>query len=433
MRILFACLVLGFILAGCYKSHRLVEPAPVPTDDAGEMPTPDGGITEDGGTIEPDGGVITPDAGTFVLEAYEMRPSTILIAGGDVWHNVATYRVPADESLASIEVTLDGDAADIQEVAIAADGYVLGTGRFPSGTDTATRIPLDEPFVTPRDATRTFMVWVKIPSVVSNASSGGVRDGFPMSGDSFRVGVHAVERYVGSVLVTSDFDPVMGNEFVIRKSRPTFTRQMLANFMFSNDDMEVDLYRFQVTADAAGSIGLRAVRFSVGITSATGRVCNVRIRRGSTEIPRTEYFLRDGRMGGSESCWSMLSGTILIYFFNEETVTGSGNEYTVFGTPGGFVAGDSIVTTLVGDDATDGFVTGYIGGLGGFGQSIDTSPWGSPSGTCNGDVGASLIWSDLSEIPHLAANPCGDASRGSRDWTNGYLIEDLTQTQTLTR
>lgn len=367
----------------------------------------------------------------FEIAVDNLRQSTILVAGGDVWHNVAQYRVGPDESIANFILSLDGDAADIQEVAIAADGYVLGTGRFPSGIHPVTGIRPSEPFVTPSDSSRIFQVWVRVPSVVSGASVSGATVGVPRSGDSFRVGIGGVEHYIGSALVTSGFDPIYGNEFVIRRSKPTFTRLPLTTSRILNGE-DQDLYRFQVSADSAGSIGLRAVRLDIGVTSAVGRVCNVRIRRGPTELSRTtDYFLRDGRMGGSESCWSMSSGTILVYFRNEETVTGSGNAYTIFGTPEGFVAGDSIATTLVGDDGDDGFVTGYIGGLGGFGQSIDTSPWGTPSSTCNGDTGASLIWSDLSEVPHIAAIPCGDASRGSRDWTNGYLIEDLTQTQIL--
>jgi hypothetical protein len=132
---------------------------------------------------------------------------------------------------------------------------------------------------------------------------------------------------------------------------------------------------------------------------------------------------------GSERCWT--PGELPIVIHLNETVTGSGNVYTLVGTPDGFVAGDSISTTFsrLSDDRV---LTGYLFGTWtstSTDTALDMSPYGAPYSTR--DIrAAGLIWSDLSEVPHGAAF---GRDGGSRDWTNGFLVEDLTQTQTLTR
>ncbi|KAA0206762.1 hypothetical protein EDM68_01510 [Candidatus Uhrbacteria bacterium] len=380
----------------------------------------------------------------FDIRADNLRSSTILVAGGDVWQNVAQYRVGPDESIASFILNLDGDAADIREVAIAADGYVLGTGRFPSGSRPVTGIRPSEPFVTPSDSSRIFQVWVKIPELLSNAATMGVRDGVPISGDFFRVGISGVERYIGSALVTSGFDPIYGNEFVIRKSRPTFTRQTLSTTTIVNGT-DQDLYRFQVSADAAGSISLSQISMQVLVhtRSGYGEVCNMRLRRGFTDLPPDSYTiiaLEVDRSGSGAVYESPCvygragSGRVIIRFTDEEIVSGSGNSYTLHGTVNGFEAGDSIDVSfgepggVVRPDNV--IVTGYIVPNTHV-SAIDVSPYGMPdTAPVWSRIGASIIWSDLSEVPHGAMF---GRDGGSRDWTNGYLIEDLTQTQTLSR
>jgi hypothetical protein len=114
----------------------------------------------------------------------------------------------------------------------------------------------------------------------------------------------------------------------------------------------------------------------------------------------------------------------------EETMSGSGNVYTLLANVGGTViTGDQVTVSLdrTNDTAT---VTGYLttaatgnGTL--FGPHIDTGvAAGSNTTTAN------FVWSDLSEIPHSDAVGTGT---GSRDWFNGYLIDDLTQSQTLSK
>ncbi|MCR4256261.1 MAG: hypothetical protein NUW08_01000 [Candidatus Uhrbacteria bacterium] len=440
MRIFFACLALVSIavLTGCYKSHRLAELAPVPTADAGEIPVPDGGPM-----VEPDAGpVVTADAGSdaYVLpiedagiapssiEAFDMRPSAILVGGEGVWEQVASFWVGPDETFDAFDAFLSGDAADTEQVAVASDGRILGTNVFPSGIDQTVSVALADSWTIPAGERRRLDIWVRIPNLVANSTVGGVHDGAALSGDTFRAGVIGFIHEVGGMSVHEVFSPVMGNEFVIRKSRPTFTHRMLANFMFLND-ADQHLYRFQVSADAAGPIEISRIGMNMSITSTAGRVCNLRLRRGSVEMSPSDYSISGPMFWDGERCWTAGALPLIIRF--NETVTGPGNEYTVFGTPSGFVAGDTI-TVSFNRLADDRVATGYLRSIWASTSTdiaLDLSPYGAPDSTRDTLMGH-LIWSDLSEVPHSAAF---GRDGGSRDWTNGYLIEDLTQTQTITR
>jgi hypothetical protein len=128
-----------------------------------------------------------------------------------------------------------------------------------------------------------------------------------------------------------------------------------------------------------------------------------------------------------------LTGRIVVTFTNEETISGSGNVYTLYATPAGSVAGNTIsvapTRNLAGTVTTGYLVSGSIAGTGltnpglaSPGINLDTLNDGTA------DQPGSFVWSDLSEVPHSFAAP-----GSSFDWTNDVYVEDLTQTQTLTR
>ncbi|MCE9586530.1 hypothetical protein K8R04_04420 [Candidatus Uhrbacteria bacterium] len=400
---------------------------PVPTPDAGPAPTPDAGTDS--------GPVVTVDSGTessaVIVEPYGMRESTILVGdGGAVWHMVSGYRFHAvDGSIASldgVDVILDGDAANINMVAIASEGVVHGSDIFPSGVGSTRRIDTSgSPISAGSDGYGYFQIWVKVANVQSSASVSGATTGVCNSGDRFRVGAYNVDYHLGSVVAGTSFDTIYGNEFQIRKTRPTVTRLSLSTTTLSNGT-DQDLYRFQVSADAAGSIGIHSISFDVSGTGVT--LSNFRLRKGSTEMSLTDCLIVDetaaNLSGGSLVVDPTDTHRVVIWFLNEQTVTGSGNVYTLHATPSGVVAGDSVSFNF---HRTSTGATGYLLDDP-IHSALDTSAWGSPrTGTV---IAAGFIWSDFSEVPHSDFYGVGG---GSRDWTDGLYIEDLTQTQTLSR
>ena len=108
MRHFILCVFVGslFVL-GCSGGHPYVPPmgtdsGPMPMGDAGVVPMPD-----------PDAG---PPVAALTFELDSPRGSAILVAGGDTWHDVSSYR--SDAALEELRVTIRGDAADVSRVAV---------------------------------------------------------------------------------------------------------------------------------------------------------------------------------------------------------------------------------------------------------------------------------------------------------------------------
>lgn len=188
-----------------------------------------------------------------------------------------------------------------------------------------------------------------------------------------------------------------------------------------------------MTPDAnGGSVAWKQIIFTVSF-SGTQTLNNFRLYKGSQMLSVTpgsrEVFIT-GATGTDLTGSNNLQGnTVVVRLVNEESVSGSGTVYTLRATPNGASAGDSIATqfkrnttgTVTGYLTDDGGVSGYVGSLG-----IDTAV--SPDNTSNAD--GSFVWSDNVDVPHSFAS--GTAG-GSRDWTDDVLVEDLTQTQSLSK
>lgn len=369
-----------------------------------------------------------------LIEAGAMPPSDIIVAGTDTWSHVASYEI-VSRRIESVFVMIDGFAEDTSEVAIAhrdpATGFssIIGRGVLPSGENSGRTIILDAPL----EMGDAFEVWVKVPFITTDPT---LR---PRSGDSFRMGVNGVGTGGGTFFVTP---PLYGNEFVIRRSVPFIARQALSPTEIRNGT-DQDLYRFQVSADAAGPISFLQIEMQVLVHARAGygEVCNMRLRRGWDDLPPdsyTIYALEVDRTGSGTVYESPCvygragSGVVIIRLSEEQTVSGSGNVYTLHGTVNRFSSGDWITTSfgepggVVRPDTT--ITTGYII-PNTHTWAIDTSPRGMPGTAPDWTrVRAGFLWSDLSDVPHRATV---GTDGGSRDWTNGYLIEDLTQSQTL--
>lgn len=428
-------------------------------DDAGRPRYPQFGrglINQVDPAVEPFLPVTVQNSGTLVVTMdYEhLRPAGILLHDRGDWQQMVTYNAEAtleDGTIEFVRIRSQGDAASFTEVGIAQEGYVRGTCILPAGRDQACNVRLTAPITVPVGERITFYLWSRLASVVSGASVAGATEGVARSGATIALGLSdSVETgewdssYLGmlNVRVTGSISgerlrsprtTAFGNTFVVRMSRPTVTRQDLATTTIVNGHQQ-DLYIYGVAvAPLAASISLHNTFMIVNVASAAGRICNVRLRRGATELRfdgmgSDEYQIR-GIHGHihPDQCWDNTWGPLIVNFLGDELVTGvPGNLYTLFGTPEGFVSGDSITITFETRD-DDGVVTGYLHNESGYEINLDESPWGTYG--MPPFRSADFIWSDLSEVPHNAAMGGGG---GSRDWTNGYLIEDLTQAQVLT-
>ena len=358
-------------------------------------------------------------------------------------------------------MTSTGDAANFwqfQQVAIAKDNAVKGWDILPAGSFTTKDIDLSQsPISVPKDGSVLLQVWGKLAPTQSSSSVSGATTGAARSGNTMSLGLASNlttgewdsnyndklnVRAIGSasgerVYATSTnmTGGIVGNTMVLRKSVPTVTRQTLSSVTLSAGAL--DLYKLQVSADPAGSVAVKKMTFNFSKSTSTGSALsatNFRLRRGSTDMALADYAIVDMSNRDLKTLsWDMTSSTgqIFVSFTGEETISGSGNVYTLYATIGGPpLSGDSINVSL-NRTGNSTVVTGYLtdtqmAGAGFYGPNLTTSSTATDAANNAG----TFVWSDLSEVPHFS-NSSG-ANR-SRDWTNDLYAEDLTQTQIISR
>src|SRR5688572_12978970 len=446
--LLLATVVVGaFLSQGCNTIHIVFTgtdsgPMPMMTSDAGvpmgdgAMPLVDAGTdtgpiaADDAGTDS--GPVVEVDAGSPVsdltITTDNLRQSTIIVAGASYWNNVSQYRLHVESTstvITDIGVRMFGDSADVSRVAIAQGGVVLATATMPSGVDMMVRIELLDRAITVEPGTdQIFQIWVEVPPVVAGSAVSGATIGFARSGDRFSFGVYHLVGRAGSSDFNSFYvaETLQSNEFIIRKTRPTVTRQTLSSTTLGNR-IDQDLYKLQVSADSAGSVGLHTIVSTFNpVCSSTVSFDNFRIRREATDLPFSDYqivdaFGRDVRSGSVSLSPTDPNHRVAVVFNYEQIVSGSGNVYTLHATTRDADSGD--VVEIYFDRSTGSGATGYLP-VDPLHYSLDFSPWGAPG---SGFIGtASFIWSDLSETPHSDFYGTGG---GSRDWTDLLYVEDL--------
>ncbi len=401
-------------------------------------------------------------SGTLTVATDNLRQATTLVAGGDVWQNLAQFKATAQYEaidLTRITVSSTGDAADFTAIAISKDGAVKGSDVLPSGAYKNRDIDLtSNPISVPKDGSATFQIWAKLANTQSSSSVSGSTTGTARSG-------HVVALGLGANINTGEWDSgytdkyniratgaasgervyatssnmtggVQGNSFVIRKSKPTVTRQALSTATLTSGQ-DQDLYKFQVSADSAGSISLKKFVMNLSITTSSGStltLSNLRLRRGSSDMGSSDIRIVDSSVGadlysGSWTYGSTTGRIVVSFASSEETISGSGNIYTLHGTIGGSVVSGDSVSLSFKRQTTGTVSTGYITSNsvtstnGVAGPNINTSANGADTSSVDG----TFVWSDQSEVPHSAA------SVTSRDWTDDLYVEDLTQTSVLSR
>ncbi len=389
------------------------------------------------------------DKGVLTVNQESHPNSNIVVAGKDVWVPFARYKATAQYESMKIDrirvESLTGDNANFQQVAIASGGAVKGAATLPSGATGAVDVDLTGNHLTvPKDGSMTFEIWAKLSSIQASSSVSGATTGVTRSGMQPSLGIdEAVQTgewnasYAGmlnlSVLGDASGSNVYtaqgatdGNAMVLRSSKPVVTKQALSNSVLSSGDLE--LYRVQVGADSNGSIGLKQMAFNVS-KSANVTAGSFRLYRGSTLVPTGDYTIVNATSGADLKSTDVPAGVNQVYavvaFTNEDTISGSGNTYSLRATVSYTGTGNNITTSFY-RDPLNTVVTGLpknSTAFGGWASNAGIWSIGNFAGTAVAT--GTFMWSDLSEVPHSAAN------NGSLDWTNDVNVEDLAQSATL--
>lgn len=403
------------------------------------------------------------NSGSITIATDNLRSSTILVAGQDVWQNFAQFRATAqneDMIIDRLTVTSSGDSASFSQVAIAVNGAVKGSDSLSSGSYASKDIDLSSNTITvPKNGSTLIQVWGKLSPTSASSTVSGATSGVARSGAAVSLGLAAdVQTGEWSSDYSSKFNArvtgaasgervyaagsnTAGNSFIAHKSVPTVQRQSLSTATLTSGQM--DLYKAQVSADSAGSIALKRISFNISATTSSGSsmsLSNFRIRRGSSDVSLSDVVIKD-QYGTDLEAGSITTTAntstqqvVSVAFTGEETISGSGNVYTLYATIGGsVVAGDTVSVSLARTGsstvtaALGGYLTDSVSTADGFvGPNVEVGA-ANGSGTI---YPAWFAWSDLSEVPHYS-NSSG--SNVSRDWYDDYLVEDLTASQTLSR
>ncbi len=398
--------------------------------------------------------------------------STIVVAGKDVWIPFASYKATAQYEEMEIDrmtvfasgtaagTTHNADSSAFTTVAVASGGAVKASDILSSGGTSTKDIDLSaNKIIVPKDGSVGFQLWAKISNIQSSSSVSGATTGVHRSGMSPTLGlrnniqtgewdsnyasmanIRTTGKSSGERVYASASNLTHGNAFVTRKTKPVVTKQSLSSTTLANTDQ--DLIKFQVAADAQGSIALKQVMFTISKTSAL-TLSNFRVRKGSTEMSTSDFAVNYSSTTGVETDvesgsmdTTQNSGFIFVSFTNEESISGSGSVYTLHATVSGAVSGQNVSVSFT-RDSTSSIVTGYLMSNVGYGNNLATSTEifhidtaVAPDATTYGNVNATgtFLWSDNSEVPHSSAV---GGSAGSRDWTNDVYIEDVSQSQTI--
>ncbi len=412
------------------------------------------------------------NSGTIAFQADSQPVSNIVIAGKEAWVSMAQYKLTSQyeslnvdriQVLASSTAGFTGDNANYKMVAIASGGAVKGSDTLSAGATGSRDIDLtSSPLVVPKDGSVSFQVWAKFNTVSPSSTIAGATTGVARSGHAPAIGVNsstqtgewdsnyaakfnirATGNDSGERIYTAFVAGTMGNIQVLRKSVPIVTKQSLSNSVLTNVDL--DLLKFQVAADGAGPIAWKQVTLSFSKTSLVS-LSNFRLRKGTTDLDQSTYAITNattsgdlvGTVGAGQLIAGVNSGSIIVALKPtfEESVSGSGNVYTIHASVAGAAGGGNVSLTFL-RQAGSSVVTGYLANFG-LGDNatgtnnyvIDTSvgALAATAATSSLQFAGTFVWSDNSENPH---NPALGNAGGSRDWSNDLYVQDLTQSQTL--
>jgi hypothetical protein len=238
-------------------------------------------------------------------------------------------------------------------------------------------------------------VYVDVPTTTSGAKSGAAVSVSLDWDNGFKAvnGAGSQTQSFGSADVCSNHASTCtsssgyGTKYV-KKSIPTLAR-LSTGYTANTVATGVGLYRFTVTADAAGSVDWREISFTV--TTNTAEFTNFQlydVTGTATQIGSTVSSLASTNLAFCpDSC---VNGNTI-----EQVGAGSSKTYEIRATVANWsAAGDSIAISF----------------------AEDTAALAANVASASLHSGQNFVWSDRSAASHTTA---------TADWTNGYLVKDM--------
>ncbi|PJA45365.1 hypothetical protein CO174_03510 [Candidatus Uhrbacteria bacterium CG_4_9_14_3_um_filter_50_9] len=378
------------------------------------------------------------NAGTYTTAVAGSTPVARAVAGGQEVE-AAEFRISAEnEDYEILEVKIGVDSAAEAGVISQANLYdsddvLLGSAVFDQSSNLAalfTGLHVDVASNTSETLT------VKLVLNAIGTGAGAPQHNLDITLDQ--------TKYADSAGVqTTQVVARAGNEIRAYNSIPTVAHVDLTNSTLVNGQA-IDVYKFTVTADAAGEIALKQLRFPITWTDGdvdTLEMESWELYKNGTNVSdnSTAVVIQDNAGADIEDATGVVEANTDVYVIwdtSEEVISaGETVTYTLRATPSGFDSdsdpGDEDYFTiyLAGDTANHNSNGGTVGltdvclddtGSGDIWTLGDTAAIGTDCTTAGtGSSAYNFIWSDMSLSGHDGTETT------AADWANGWLILNL--------
>ncbi|MBU1092221.1 hypothetical protein KJ836_00920 [Patescibacteria group bacterium] len=412
------------------------------------------GITD---TASGSGGTLTVAAGGSVTSALAASsPTSALIVAGNTYAPLGAFDfIASDEAYTIDTLTLDMTAGydSMQAVKIT---YPTKTGTDSQETSvSAAAISFSNiAMYVPKNGRATVTVTGTTKKVGTVGTGGTFRDVITLVLDTSAAGeFNAVGEASGAAKTGSDVSDQTASTMYLYNTIPTVTADNPSGAGTITPGGIVNLYKFKVTADAAGAVAIKKFTFQIFITDAstttasTADLGGFTFLRNGADITSSAQITQISTDGGATYLGTPLtietddtndlenntSYWVQVGFGNSPTgdteqLVGAGETvtYTLRATAGtGFTTTDAWSTQLLYDttiaDATAIYLADADTGTGveqviALQTSAGISEWS--------DV--EFLWSDRSTIIHIASfDDDGVVETSSPDWTNGMLLPNF--------
>jgi len=360
----------------------------------------------------------------------ETPESHIVVGGLDAWDLFSQYQVwnftTESQVIDAIEIAQadpNGDAADFDSIEVEMDGFWCFTGNKVILAGGEQHFYLDSTngpgcTIAP-NATGTMQVWAKMANVVSSAAC---PSGHGCARSGHTDGLRIENMHVASdpdFFAQAPWEVVNPPSMVLRKSEPIVSQLALSSTTLAN--INQDLAKWQVAANSGGSITWKLAAFHLTMSDNV-QLSMLRLSRGAVDLDPAAYSIFAPCT--DSACTTVKSGMVYVMFKTEESISGSGNVYTLHGTVSGAVSGESIRLDL--DRAQAEFpATGQLIYYGAPFPILRPDPWYPPQ--TPSEFTGTFLWSDMSEQPHTDQWATDDMHRAdsfsSLDWTNDAWLD----------
>ena len=306
--------------------------------------------------------------------------------------------------------TASSSSSDLVRVTLWDDSVYVGSAEF-TGTNTNATSTLTGSFVIPKDGENVMTVKLDVADIGQSAAikTGGRFIAIDYDGaDS--TGTQGGDS-AGNTINTSSTGDTASNGARVHKSYPMVTKLAVPSSTLNNGTMSI--YRFKVSGNSTGNVGLYKVTLQVSTSTASVTNLNVYAYTDSAFSSPISGVNTGGKLMQSDIAGIVNSTDVNVVFDNAGTATAiqipaNGSRYfDVVATVAGTATGATVSTQMQGDAAYPSIA------------ACSTTSCMLSAGGVDGDTNDDFIWSD---------NATTTAGVNTNDFTNGYGLPGFSTT-----